>query len=60
MASEACRSVSESSPSARAMRITSARYHSLAWMVSCVPTWFRAGRITSNGCMRSALSVASS
>ena len=35
MASAACRSASESGPSARAMRITSARYHSLAWMVSC-------------------------
>jgi hypothetical protein len=32
-----------------AMRITSARYHSLAWMASCDPTWFRAGRIASNG-----------
>jgi GNAT superfamily N-acetyltransferase len=60
MASAACRSVSESGPSASAMRITSVRYHSLAWMVSCAPTWFRAGRIASNGCMRSALSMASS
>ena len=47
MASAACRSVSVSGPSAMAMRITSARYHSLAWMASCDPTWFRAGRIAS-------------
>jgi hypothetical protein len=60
MASAACRSDSVSGPSAMAMRITSARYHSLAWMVSCTPTWFRTGRIASNGWMRSALSMASS
>src|SRR6202011_5308005 len=47
MASAACRSDSVSGPSAMAMRITSARNHSLAWMVSCAPTWFRAGRIAS-------------
>jgi len=43
-----------------AMRITSARYHSLAWTVSCVRPGLGPGGSTRNGCIRSLFNMASS